>query len=213
MTPPASVFALLACAVVAVGCGPKTPDYQSIWSSSGAPTTTTEKLAPVAEYLKDNGITGQQVDPASLPDLTVSIPKPPGWSKQQNPKLPAPTEVIGKGDSFPRAVLSVFKLGGDFDAEEFIKHGLGDARLAPNFRLLDSSTADFRGFPSGMIQGSHDLDGQRVHSWFRMVIPTGSPPADQRYLVQLTLVARADQAAKQAPEIESIMNGFVVATK
>jgi Probable lipoprotein LpqN len=75
-----------------------------------------------------------------------------------------------------------------------IKHGNDDAQPFENFKQQDASAANF---PSSMIQGSYDLDGTRLHSWNRIVIPTGSPPADQRYLVQLTITRLADQAAAQ----------------
>ncbi len=151
--------------------------------------------------------------PNSLTDLTVSIPTPKGWSKRKNPKLPPTTEVIGKGDKYPTAILTVFKLNGNVDAAEVVKHGLADAELSQNFHRLDSSAADFHGFPSAMLQGSHDLDGQRVHSWFRLVVATGSPPASQRYLVQLSIITLADQAAAHAADVETIINGFTVAAK
>ena len=64
-----------------------------------------------------------------------------------------------------------------------------------------------------MIQGSYDLDGTRLHSFNRIVLPTGSPPGKQRYLVQLTITSLADQAVAQAGDIEAIIHGFVVAAK
>lgn len=183
-----------------------------------AGTATTEAPVPVATYLEENGVGVEPVAPGSLTDLSVSIPTPPDWSERQDPKLPASTQVIGKGDKYyPSAILTVFKLIGGVNAAEVVKHGLSDAELSRNFHRLDSSTADFHGFPSAMIQGSHDLGGQRVHTWFRMVVPTGratsSPPAGQQYLVQLTIVTLADQAAKQAADVEAIMNGFTVAAR
>lgn len=216
MSFPAPVAVLLACAALTFGCSsPKTPDYQSIWttSSTTAAESTTESPVPIATYLEEHGIGVEQVVPAELTDLTVSIPTPPGWSKRENPALPAGTQVIGKGDRHPSAILTVFKLTGDVDAAELVKHGFADAELSRNFRRLDASTDDYQGFPSAMIQGSHDLNGQRVHTWFRMVVATGSPPAGQHYLVQLTIITPADQAAKEAADVEKIMKGFTVAAK
>ncbi len=206
---------LLACAVPAAGCGPKRPDYQAIWttSSTTAEPTATEVPVPVATYLEHNGVGAEQVAPGALTDLTVSIPTPPGWSKRDSPKLPAGTQVIGKGDKYPSAILTVFKLTGEVKPAEIVQHGFADAELSQNFRRLDASTADYQGFPSAMVQGSHDLGGQRLHTWFRMVVATGSPPGDQPYLVQLTIVTLADQAAKQAADAEAIMTGFTVAAK
>lgn len=207
---------MVALATFAIGCGPKAPDYQSILGTSSTTTTSaaTGKPVPLSQYLNDIGVTGQQVAPGALPDLTVSIPTPPGWSAFNDPKKIAPeTVMISKGGKYPTARLVVFKLRGDFDPAQVVKHGNDDAQLFENFKQLDASTANYNGFPSSMIQGSYDLDGTRLHSWNRIVIPTGSPPASQRYLVQLTITTLADQAAAQASDIEAIIHGFVVAAK
>ena len=217
MTARARVVALLAGAALTVGCSPQRPDYQAIWTTSStaaAEATSTEVPVPVATYLEHNGVGAEQVAPSSLTDLTVSIPTPPGWSKRENAQLAAGTQVIGKGDrKYPSAILTVFKLTGAVKPEEIVKHGFADAELARNFRRLDASTDDYQGFPSAMIQGSHDLGDQRLHTWFRMVVATGSPPDGQHYLVQLTIVSLADQAVQQAADIETIINGFTVAAK
>lgn len=217
MIPVRLTVAALACAVVASasGCGTKTPDYQSIWGNDSTTTTSSEPEPPVTvgRYLEDQGVTAEAVAPDAPTDLKVSIPTPPGWTKKESPMLPATTLVLGKGEKFPRAILSVVKLTGNFDSKEAIRHGVVDAQLSPNFRLLDASNEDYEGFPSSMVQGTYDLDGQRLHSWFRMVIATGSAPAEQRYLVQLAVTSLADEAPKNATDVESIMKGFTVAAK
>jgi hypothetical protein len=202
-----------------VSCGSKEPDYQSIWSktpaatTSATPATPTGKPVPLAQYLKDMGVTGQQVAPGNLSDLTVSIPIPPGWTQANNPHIKPQTVMISPGGKYPTARLVVFKLYGDFDPAAVITHGNDDARLFENFTQLDASTSDFNGFPSSEIQASYDLDGMRLHSWNRIVIPSASAPPHQRYLVQLTVTSLAGQAAAQAGEIETIIRGFVVAAK
>ena len=220
----AAAAAVVALAAYLAGCGSKTPDYESIWTTSSSPTTTTTaKPVPISEYLDSVGVTGEPVAPAKLTDLTVSMPRPPGWKKYSDPNLAPGTEVIAKGDTYPTAMLIVFKLNGNFDVAEAIRHGYADAELSQNFTRLNASTADFRGFPSAMIEGSYDLKGERLHSWNRIVIATGSArkpevagqaaPAAQRYLVQLTVTTRADQAAAQSADVESIISGFTVAAK
>jgi hypothetical protein len=62
-----------------------------------------------------------------------------------------------------------------------------------------------------MIEGSYDLNGQRMHSYNRIVVPTGGPPANQRYLVQFTVTGYAEKAAEQGPDIEAVIGGFNVA--
>ncbi|HEX7322580.1 MAG TPA: LpqN/LpqT family lipoprotein [Mycobacterium sp.] len=207
----APTAAVLACAALTVGCAASTTDYQSLWTTSST-AKPDEDPVPIGIYLERKGVTAQPVTPQSLTGLTVSIPTPKGWSRRKNPKLPPTTEVISKGGAeLPTAVLSVLRLDGDFDPAEAVKHGTADIGI--EFNRLDASTDDFHGFPSAMIQGSHDMGGQRLHSWYRMVIPTGPPPASQRYLVELSVITLAEKAAEQAPDVESIINGFTVADK
>jgi hypothetical protein len=207
--------ALAACALAAAGCGPKTPDYQSIWSTT--PTTTsaapTERPIPFSQYLESNGVTGSPVEPGTLTDLTVSIPTPPGWQRINRPNIPNTTELIARADAFPNAMLIVFKLGGEFDAAELVKHGNDDARLAENFKQLESSNADFHGFPSSMIEGSYNLAGQRLHTINRIVIAHASGEDAERYLIQLAVTSLADKAVDDAVDIETIIHGFTVAAK
>lgn len=168
---------------------------------------------PFAQYLESSGVTGEAVAPDKLTDLTVSIPVPPGWEKVEKPGIPATTEMIAKDGKIPTAMLLVFKLNGEFDAADVVKHGNADARLAENFKLLDQSGANFNGFPSSMIEGSYDLKGERMHTYNRIVLPTGPAPARQRYLVQLSVTSLAQQAAPDAADIQAIIHGFTVAAK
>ncbi len=201
-----------------VACGPKSPDFQSVLTTTtaGAASTTTAptgKPVPLSQYLESIGVQGQQVAPDALTDLTVSIPTPPGWSRYKNPKIAPQTVMLSKGEKYPTARLVVFRLRGDFDPAQVIKHGNDDALLFENFKQLDASNADYGGFPSSMIQGSYDLEGTRLHSWNRIVLPTGSPPTKQRFLVQLTITSLANQAVAESNDIEAIIRGFVVAAK
>jgi hypothetical protein len=207
----AAVVALTMCAA----CAPKEPDYQSILSKSSttSTTTTTHKPVPLSRYLESIGVSGQQVAPGSLSDLTVSIPTPPGWAPFSNKNIAPETVIISKGGKYPTARLVVFKLTGDFDPAQVIQHGNDDSQLFENFKQLDASMDNFNGFPSSMIEGSYDLESTRLHSWNRIVLPTGKPPANQRYLVQLTITGLADQAAAQSTDVETIIHGFVVAAK
>jgi probable lipoprotein LpqN len=202
--------------IAATGCGAETPDYHSVWSTSSAtPTpTTTGAPVPIAKFLEDAGVNGEPVAPDKLTDLTVTMPRPKGWQQYSNPNFAPGTQVIAKGDTYPTAMLMVFQLsGGDFDAKKAIEHGNADAQLSENFKELNASLDDFKGFPSSMIEGSYDLNGRRMHSYNRVVIATGGPPAKQRYLVQFTVTGYADKAAAEGPDIEMLIGGFNVAAK
>ena len=206
------MVATLALSVLPVACGPKTPDYQSIWTSATT-TTSTEAPVPFAQYLESSGVTGEAVAPDKLTDLTVTIPTPRGWKPVDKPNIPPTTEAIAKGGGFPNAMLVVFKLGGEFDAADLIKHGNDDARLAQNFKQLESSTADFHGFPSSMIEGSYNLGDQRLHTINRMVIAHGAGEDPDRYLIQLSVTSLADKAVDDAVDVEAILHGFTIAAK
>nr|WP_090343128.1 LpqN/LpqT family lipoprotein [Mycolicibacterium malmesburyense] len=209
----------MAGAVTAVGvvaaCGTEPPDYQSVWSTSSTPTSSAapdgEQPEPIALFLERAGVTGQPVFPEKLTDLTVTYPTPPGWQPYFNTNFAPGTRVIAKGETYPIAMLVVMKLTGDFDPREAIKHGYVDAEMSQNFKRLNASMDDFKGFPSAMIEGSYDLNGERMHSYNRIVIATGAPPAKQRYLIQFTVTGYAQKAVEEAPDIEKIIGGFNVA--
>jgi hypothetical protein len=114
-------------------------------------------------------------------------------------------------------MLLVFQLDGNFDTKEALKHANGDAELSENFKQLNASTDNFRGFPSSMIEGTYDLNGQRMQSYNRIVFATGTPARanlpGQTYLVQLTVTSFADQAQADGPDIETVIKGFTVAKK
>jgi hypothetical protein len=209
----AAILTLLS--VTAAGCGEKSPDYTSLLTTTtSAKPTATETPVPIAQYLESAGVVGQPVAPDKLTDLTVAMPKPKGWEQYSNPRFAPGTRVIAKGDTYPTAMLIVFQLsGGDFDTKKAIEHGNADAELSQNFKQLNASLDDFKGFPSSMIEGSYDLNGKRMHSYNRIVLATGSPPAKQRYLVQFTVTGYADKAQAEAPDIEAVIAGFTVAKK
>ena len=155
--------------------------------------------------------------PDKLTDLTVSLPTPPGWAPYTNPNLAPGTRVIAKGDTYPTAMLLVFQLEGDFDVKDALKHADGDAELSENFKQLNGSEDNFRGFPSSMVEGTYDLNGQRMQSYNRVVVATGTPVRKnlpgQKYLIQLTVTGFAAQAQAEGPDVEAIIRGFQVRAK
>jgi len=206
--------AVIAVAVGTVGCGARTADYSSFVTSSATTTESTSTTpTPIAQFLASAGVTGQQIALDKLTDLTVTLPRPPGCTTYANPNFSPGTEAIAKNNNYPTALVMVFKLDGEFDVALALKHADADAELSKNFTRLNSSADDFQGFPSSMIEGSYDLNGIRVHSYNRVVIPVTPAPRFQRYLVQLTVTTLADQAAAQAPDVGQIINGFTVTVK
>ena len=210
--------AVLSLALVLTACGADPPDYSSLLTSPPTTTTTTtaasDKPQPIAEYLYGLGVTGEQVPLDKLTDLTVTLPKPPGWTKYANPNFSPGTTMIAKNNTYPTAMVVVLKLTGNFDVAEALKHASVDAEMNQNFTKLNSSNDTFDGFPSAMIEGSYDgADGRRLHTYNRVVIPVTPAPKFQRYLVQFTVTTLADQAAVQSDDIEAVIKGFTVTVK
>ncbi len=205
--------ALLTAALTTVGCSAHTADYSSVWTSPSSTTTTAVSTSPtpIAQYLAGVGVTGQQVALDTLTDLTVTLPRPPGWTKYANPNFSPGTEAIAKNNTYPTALVMVFKLDGNFDIPAALEHADDDAEVSKNFKRLNYSNADFAGFPSAMIEGSYDHKESRLHTYNRIVFPV--TPKFDRYLVQFTVTTLADQAAAHAPDVEKVIGGFSVAVK
>lgn len=205
--------AALASIAVLTGCQAHTADYSTLATTS--PRSTVESApatpTPIAQYLSGLGVTGQQLPLDELDGVTVSLPRPPGWTTYANPNFSPGTEAIAQNNTYPTALVLAFKLDGNFDVGEALKHADDDAELTRNFKRLNSSDADFNGFPSSMIEGSYDSGSTRLHAYNRIVIPV---TADfDRYLVQFTVTTLADQAAAQAPDVLKVIQGFSVAVK
>ena len=209
---PASA-ALLAVALTVSGCSTKTADYSTIWTSGATSTTTTVTTSPtpIAQYLSGVGVTGQQIPLDQLTDLTVTLPRPPGWTTYKNPNFSPGTEAIAKNNTYPTAMVMVFKLDGNFDIPAALEHADDDAEVSEKFVRLNYSNADFAGFPSAMIEGSYDHSGTRLHTYNRIVFPV--TPKFDRYLVQFTVTTLAEQAAAAAPDVLKVIEGFNVAVK
>lgn len=194
-------------------CGARTADYTSLLpsSSTSATATTSTTPTPIAQYLSSVGVTGQQMALDKVSNLTVTLPRPPGWTKYANPNLSPGTEAIAKDNTYPTAMVMVFKLDGNFDVPAAMKHANDDAALAEGFTRLNFSDDDFDGFPSSMIEGSYNHLGTRLHTYNRVVIPVTSN--FERYLVQFTVTTLANQAAAAAPDVQKVIEGFSVAVK
>ncbi|HXA11231.1 MAG TPA: hypothetical protein VNW93_03390, partial [Mycobacterium sp.] len=58
--------------LAATGCGAKTPDYHSVWSTPSAtpPSTSSQAPVPLAKFLESAGVSGEPIAPDKLTDLT-----------------------------------------------------------------------------------------------------------------------------------------------
>ena len=105
---------------------------------TSATSTTSTSPTPIAQYLEGVGVTGEPVPLDKLTDLKVTLPQPAGWVKYSNANLSPATQVIAKNNTYPTATLIIFKLNGNFDVGEAIKHANVDAEISQNFTKLNS---------------------------------------------------------------------------
>jgi len=208
------IAAALAVAAAGTACGAHTADYSSVWTTSANSTSATAVSTtptPIAQYLAGVGVTGQQIPLDKVTDLTVTLPRPAGWTKYSNPNFSPGTEAVAKNNTYPTAMVMVFKLDGNFDIPAALEHADDDAELSKNFTRLNYSNDDFKGFPSSMIEGSYEHSGTRLHTYNRIVFPVTSK--FDRFLVQFTVTTLAEQAAAAAPDVQKVIEGFSVAVK
>ena len=208
------IIGALAVAAAGTACGAQTADYSSVWTTSANSTSATAVSTtptPIAQYLAGVGVTGQQIPLDKVTDLTVTLPRPAGWTTYSNPNFSPGTEAIAKNNTYPTAMVMVFKLDGNFDIPAALEHADDDAELSKNFTRLNYSNDDFKGFPSSMIEGSYEHSGTRLHTYNRIVFPVTSK--FDRFLVQFTVTTLAEQAAAAAPDVQKVIEGFSVAVK
>ena len=119
-------------------------------------------------------MSGEPVSPDQADRHHRVDPHPAGLATGQPGEHPADHRVDRQGRQLPQRHADRVQARRGFDAKELVKHGNDDARLAQNFKQLESSDADFHGFPSSMIEGSYNLGNQRLHTINRIVIAHGA---------------------------------------
>ncbi len=207
---PAKLAIALLLLVCVTGCQQQPTDYRAVWSSMPSTTSSaTETPVPFSQFMQERGVDGAPMTPQTLTELTVSMPHPPGWATVTDPNQSSAFEIIRKtavGQYQPTAMLFVFKLtGGAFDPAEALKHA---------YDIPGGIQEPFNGMPSAKIEATYaDATGQKLHRYNRIVIATARPPASQRYLVQFSVTALADQPQESDPDVLAIIKGFTVAVR
>jgi len=112
-------------------------------------------------------------------------------------------------------MLLVFQLVGRLSTSpRALKHATSTPNPQQNFKKLNGSTDNFRGFPSSMIEGSYDLTASGCTATTASLFATGKPPNQirpARSTHQFTVTVSPDQAAAEGPDVEAIIKGFTVA--
>lgn len=178
-----------------------------------APALVPATSGTLIDFLKSKGVTLEPQTPRDFRALNITLPMPSGWTQVPDPNVPDAFVVIadrqgGDGLYTSNAQVVVYKLTGDFDANEAITHGFIDSQLESNWQSTDASLTPFGGFPSSKIEGVYRQNDMMLNTSKRHVIATAGP---DKYLVSLSVTTAANQAVAAAPATDAIVNGFRVA--
>lgn len=167
----------------------------------------------LSEFFAEHGVKMEPQVSDNFTALNIVLPMPTNWTKVPDPNVPNAFAVIADRTSkdlyTPNAQVVVYKLVGDFDPTAAISHGYVDSQKLTGWRTIDMSTAEFHGFPSAFIEGSHTEGSQVLNTSRRHVIATSGT---DRYLVSLSVNwSAANQGISAAADAtDAIVSGFRV---
>jgi hypothetical protein len=197
----------------AVAAQPVLPAAAAVPPVIQAPALVPATSGTLVDFLKDKGVTLEPQTPRDFRALNITLPVPGGWTQVPDPNVPDAFVVIadrqgGDGLYTSNAQVVVYKLVGDFDANEAITHGFIDSQLQSNWQATDASLTPFGGFPSSKIEGMYRQNDMMLNTSKRHVLATAGP---DKYLVSLSVTTAANQAVAAARATDAIVNGFRVA--
>lgn len=175
-------------------------------------TITPATSGTITEYLTEAGVTLEPQTSKDFRALNIVLPMPPGWAHIPDPNVPDAFAVIadrvgGNGLHSSNAQVVVYKLTGEFDPVEAIRHGFVDSQQLPAWRSTDASLADYGGMPSSLIEGTYRENALTLNTSRRHVIAASGP---EHYLVSLSVTTSVDQVVPAASATEAIIQGFKV---
>ncbi|GAA2547016.1 LpqN/LpqT family lipoprotein [Mycolicibacterium diernhoferi] len=200
-------------------------------TAAGLGTTTTTATAPAAaprpvsvplspnpsgtirDYLASRNVAMEPQVPTNFSALNIVLPRPTGWTQVPDPNVPDAFAVIadrvgGDGLYTSNAQVVVYKLVGDFDAREAIRHGFTDSQQLTAWRATGGSIAEVNGVPTSIIEGTYRENNMTLNTSRRHIIATSGT---DRYLVSLSVTTAESQSVAAADAVDAIVNGFRVA--
>ncbi len=175
------------------------------------PTSTSAVTGTIREFLQSKGVKLEPQKPQGFTALDITLPVPTRWTQVPDPNVPDAFAVIAdrQGNSVytSNAQVVVYKLLGNFDPREAIKHGYVDSQRLLAWQTTNASMADFGGFPSSVIEGTYRDGDVTVNTSRRNVIASSGR---DKYLVSLAVTTDRAVAVGDAPATDAIVNGFRV---
>jgi Probable lipoprotein LpqN len=195
-----------------VASAPAAQAPAAITPAAPMPSTSTPAVSgTIREFLQSKGVKLEAQKPQGLKALDITLPVPTRWTQVPDPNVPDAFAVIAdrQGSSVytSNAQVVVYKLVGNFDPKEAITHGYLDSQKLLAWQTTNASMADFRGFPSSIIEGTYRDGDMTVNTSRRNVIATSG---HDKYLVSLAVNTDRAVAVADAPATDAIINGFQV---
>ncbi|MGK2866475.1 MAG: LpqN/LpqT family lipoprotein [Mycobacterium sp.] len=185
---------------------------------AAAPRPVSVPLTPnpagtIRDYLSSVNVGMEPQTPANFSALNIVLPRPTGWTQVPDPNVTDAFAVIadrvgGDGLYSSNAQVVVYKLLGDFDPREAIRHGFVDSQQLSAWRATGGSIADIGGVPTSIIEGTYRENNMTLNTSRRHIIATSGT---DRYLVTLSVTTAESQSVAAAPATDAIVNGFRVA--
>ncbi|MDX1873334.1 LpqN/LpqT family lipoprotein [Mycolicibacterium sp. 120266] len=166
----------------------------------------------IRDYLTSKGVTLEPQNPRDFTALHIVLPMPSGWSQVPDPNVPDAFAVIadrtgGDGLYTSNAQVVVYKLVGDFDPREAIRHGFVDSQQLTAWRPTDGRISVINDVPTSWIEGTYRENNMTLNTSRHNLIATSGP---DRYLVSLAVTTGASVAVASGDATDAIINGFKV---
>lgn len=215
---PAAAPAVSASAPAAGLAAPATPGVSVAPVATGTVTqAVTIPLNPdnsgtIKDFLKSKGVSVEPQSAADFKALHIVLPMPTGWSQVPDPNVPDAFAVIadrvgGDGLYTSNAQVTVYKLVGDFDPREAIRHGFVDSQQLAAWRPTDGRISVINDVPTSWIEGTYRENNMTLNTSRHNLITTAGP---DRYLVSLAVTTGASVSVASGDATDAIINGFKV---
>jgi hypothetical protein len=166
----------------------------------------------IKDFLKAKGVTLEPQNPRDFTALHIVLPMPTGWSQVPDPNVPDAFAVIadrvgGDGLYTSNAQVVIYKLVGDFDPREAIRHGFVDSQQLTAWRPTDGRISVINDVPTSWIEGTYRENNMTLNTSRHNLIATAGP---DRYLVSLAVTTGASVSVASGEATDAIINGFKV---
>lgn len=171
-----------------------------------------DNSSSIRDFLKSKNVAMEPQNPRDFKALHIVLPMPQGWSQVPDPNVPDAFAVIadrvgGDGLYTSNAQVVIYKLVGDFDPREAIRHGFVDSQQLTAWRPTDGRISVINDVPTSWIEGTYRENNMTLNTSRHNLFTTVGP---DRYLVSLAVTTGAAVSVASGEATDAIINGFKV---